>query len=976
MAEQTGSKDDDGMASQGKSLISDTISEMLQNPIQVDIAKTLGLLDDDPSTLAAAALDASDMQMDPILSLDPPSVLTGDQTVSLAGIQTDQSFPVPTTLEELTSNLLRGVGTPSTVAGEQTTTAVVTETDPAAGHGQKPPAVPTSLEALTSNLLLGGGISSASLQVAPSAEAKSLPQPVVTSSGEVPPSITPPTACEVDLNAINREQRPSVDTPPSAVTEHKSQAQLQPTSTSSSTLSPISIPSVTQIHPITTAASSSILTTASKTKKLRVDDLAEKLRATPTSLSAGVPGRSHVSAPSQLPAALLSAHLPVPVIPDQPKAVPTQLTPASATNTATTSLGVSLTTPATTVASQSPPVTSKTTNVAAMEVNVTTKPPMLNVPGKTVAGQPTAVGPEVANVAALQTATVTAGPAVSVGAHTTSVAAQGMSVPISCASPSPSVVSKQQSTTTSSAAAAVQTASQSSDSQMKKSSSPLEQKSVPSSTSHTQLQAVKTPLSFSGPPASSKTAESIVKMASIGTSTLSQLVQTQKLTKSPASAAASVKTPPKITPSNSNTNVVETPPTTTPTTTTSTATATPSTAPTAAAGASGSTQTDATGTAPKGLNLPILQFLQANFPALQLGDTSKSGVFQVHTLLAHVLQQQQQLQQLQQQAQQQVQKAVASGQPLPTATAGKSANLLSTATSGSTVSTPPPAIPSAVQLAKPVQPAKQVQPVAQAATSTTLPKTQAASSPSLSTSSTLSRTVKQRSPLPVFAQVLPQVSTGGATKVTISKGVVGRPSPVVVPKQPKNITGSFTSPLLLSRQKTKVSTTLASVPTPSSSLSRLPPTTTPTTTTQGTNTPLSTTKREGVGVRMSTRTAAKQQHLARTLIEPVDAEPMDVDVGEPFQILELPPHLRDHSYSRYNPEEGERILKHQMQNLRVFSGIPPARVSYAPPLPDSPNTLYKLLKILPKKTASRRSSTALSRTPSKKSSKRYVYPYL
>ena len=99
----------------------------------------------------------------------------------------------------------------------------------------------------------------------------------------------------------------------------------------------------------------------------------------------------------------------------------------------------------------------------------------------------------------------------------------------------------------------------------------------------------------------------------------------------------------------------------------------------------------AAATTPKDINLPILQFLQANFPALQLGTLSVSGggsgaskgkreggggagggggdgsskeVLQVQTLLAHVLQQQQQLQQLQQQAQQQVQKAIASGQPL------------------------------------------------------------------------------------------------------------------------------------------------------------------------------------------------------------------------------------------------------------------------------------------------------------------------
>ena len=211
--------------------------------------------------------------------------------------------------------------------------------------------------------------------------------------------------------------------------------------------------------------------------------------------------------------------------------------------------------------------------------------------------------------------------------------------------------------------------------------------------------------------------------------------------------------------------------------------------------------------------------------------------------------------------------------------------------------------------------------------------------------------------------------------MTISQGVVGRPTPVVVPKQPKNSgIGGFTSPLLLSRQKkSKVSTTLASIPTAAVTMAMMANLSSPLTSTQvGTTAPLSRAKRDGgSGLRMSTRTAAKQQHLVKTLVEPVDAEPMDLDVGEPFQILELPPHLKDHSYSCYNPDEGERIARQKAMSIKVFSGIPPARVSYAPPVPDSPNTLYKLLKIIPKKTSSRRSSAVSSRTPSKRS-RRYA----
>lgn len=287
-----------------------------------------------------------------------------------------------------------------------------------------------------------------------------------------------------------------------------------------------------------------------------------------------------------------------------------------------------------------------------------------------------------------------------------------------------------------------------------------------------------------------------------------------------------------------------------------------------------------------------------------------------------------------------------------------------------------------------------------------------ASASGVSASKQSTTAVRQKhSTTPVFAQILPQASTGGsggatATKVTISQGVVGRPTPIVIPKQPKNIAaggssgvgGGFTSPLLLSRQKkvlaasaiAKVSSTLVSIPTASCSSgggntmvtaaagdrSSSPMTSIGTMTTPPQSSSRGRSREGGSvigagGTRISTRMAAKQHHLTKTLVEPVDAEPMDLDVGEPFQILELPPHLKDHSYSRYNPEEGKRIASQQAMSIKVLSGIPPARVSYAPPLPDSPNTLYKLLKVIPKKTTSRRSTTASSRTASKRN-RRYA----
>ena len=82
----------------------------------------------------------------------------------------------------------------------------------------------------------------------------------------------------------------------------------------------------------------------------------------------------------------------------------------------------------------------------------------------------------------------------------------------------------------------------------------------------------------------------------------------------------------------------------------------------------------------------------------------------------------------------------------------------------------------------------------------------------------------------------------------------------------------------------------------------------------------------GVAPKMSSRTAAKNSQP--TLVEREGVESMDVDVGKPFQMMELPPHLKEHDYSLYNLEEGEKLAKGR--NLRITSNIPPSRVSYAP----------------------------------------------
>ena len=107
--------------------------------------------------------------------------------------------------------------------------------------------------------------------------------------------------------------------------------------------------------------------------------------------------------------------------------------------------------------------------------------------------------------------------------------------------------------------------------------------------------------------------------------------------------------------------------------------------------------------------------------------------------------------------------------------------------------------------------------------------------------------------------------------------------------------------------------------------------------------------------------------LHRTVVQPAESEAMEVDVGEPIQRLELPKHLKDHSYCIYNPEEGEK----QLANIdrSSVSSIPPARLSYAPQVPDSPSTLHKLLKVLPKKNA--RQSLAITPPPRSSSSRNH-----
>ena len=929
MADHTDSKDT--KATQESSVISETISEVIKNSAQVDIAKQLGLFDDDPTTLMDSALDTSGM-------LDPTPPLT-----------LNSSFDVSTnqTVDVKKENVL-------------------------------PTSTPSSSEALAGSQPLRSTIAvnsscstQAKITVAPTAVSSQQPavqpQPVKTSvksAGVAPPTKNPPTKKPPTKNPPTKNPpttSSSVADLASFVQSLIGQQQMliataaqkqSSTPILGSTLSPI--PKGTHIpHAIATKSSdagqklgvgqvgvasqtsqapmrSTLVSSSTSTSPASVSSLSTANKPTVAMVSGHVTSKKATTVTSSTSKAATTSSLPLKTA-NKPLPAKTIASPLTST-ASTTTTGASPPAAKKPKRSDSPPGAKLSSSLlstvpALAEVKLPTPPPQEE--------------PAVANVTSSKTVSQTS----------VSTKPPTAVLPSSSATVAPSSSSTASLKVTSTCSAASQTISKQSVKLLQPSpKTPVQvpaQRVVSSPSLRVQTAKLPSSSSSSSPLAqrpSTAASSAIPKVAvSMATATMVTAATPSKAVQTPKSMTSlSIVTPP----------------------TTATSTTKPP-----AVGSSGGAQVDVgTSTAPKGLNLPILQFLQANFPALQLGDTSKD-VFQVQTLLAHVLQQQQQLQQLQQQAQQQVQKAVASGQTSSNSHSAVKTTLLNmkprtpvaTPSPPSSASTPTPTSSAPAQPVKPVKPVKPVS----SGSSPMLSSSSSTASSSSSSSTVSPQVIKQRSPMPVFAQVLPQVSSGGATKVTISQGMVGRPSPIVIPKQLKIGAGAYSSPLLLSRQKTKVQTTLASIPapspTPTSSSSTL---TASLTTPSQSSTP--TTKKEGGSAKLSARTAAKQQHLTKTLVEPVDAEPMDLDVGEPFTILELPPHLRDHSYSCYNPVEGEKVAKQRPQSIRVLSGIPPARVSYAPPLPDSPNTLYKLLKVLPKKTTSRRSSTTSTKTPSRR----------
>lgn len=221
----------------------------------------------------------------------------------------------------------------------------------------------------------------------------------------------------------------------------------------------------------------------------------------------------------------------------------------------------------------------------------------------------------------------------------------------------------------------------------------------------------------------------------------------------------------------------------------------------------------------------------------------------------------------------------------------------------------------------------------------------AGSSTATSTSVSSDKTLEDKaSRTPVFAQILANLKLQGGTIGSMVKNVVGSTATAksqTMSSQPKKTpqsgpkaapTPGFTSPLVLSRQRDLPVTQAATITSvPSTQLAPI----------SGPTSPPSSSS--------SKRTAAKHQRaqLSQILVEQEAVELMDVDVGKPFQMLELPPHLKDHSYSCYNPEEGDKMVVGDVgkgKGYRVSSStIPPARVSYAPQVSDTKGR-WKILK--------------------------------
>ncbi len=86
---------------------------------------------------------------------------------------------------------------------------------------------------------------------------------------------------------------------------------------------------------------------------------------------------------------------------------------------------------------------------------------------------------------------------------------------------------------------------------------------------------------------------------------------------------------------------------------------------------------------------------------------------------------------------------------------------------------------------------------------------------------------------------------------------------------------------------------------------------------------------------LNIRAKSKAVLQAKSLVHQLDDVVMEIDVvGTPDPLIyriELPSHLKDHTYSLYNPVDGVKNTKPRIGTYKS-ANIPPARVSYAPPV--------------------------------------------
>ena len=420
----------------------------------------------------------------------------------------------------------------------------------------------------------------------------------------------------------------------------------------------------------------------------------------------------------------------------------------------------------------------------------------------------------------------------------------------------------------------------------------------------------------------------------------------------------------------------------------------------------------------KGLNLPLLQFLNLNFPSLKIKDLQ--DVLSINTLLTQVLKQQlnnpasaavtaQQLADASKVGQLTLKTAIPSSTSLTTVQSSSGIGKVSGAQLSklgvSSVTSSGVSGPSRLGLPRPVtvpsvssspKSSSSLTPIAAAAQLKLTaegkagdPKAQLASSGlginvdllSKQSSSLLSSLASSPSSNSAGAgnrkAVLVQIlnKTGSSTPTTVTTTPPSK-DPILIPRMVKPL---YKSPLILNRHSrpqqqqqqqhspsistsTSTTTTVSSgsrSSTPASSKSSPPVSSLCVSLSlpalKGAIQPKDPAeKKRKTPTRKSTHQSTpdtSQQQLNRTVVQPAESEAMEVDVGQPVQKMKLPKHLRDHSYSLYNPEEAEKQRVLSASNFSFISTIPPARLSYAPQVPDSPSTLHKLLKVLPKKNS-------------------------